>query len=531
VTRESFSFTALAVGQLGALIAIVVIGFARGDLAVGEATAAILYVRAMGDSIAAIPAVVVEMQEAAPYMRRLQRVLNYPERRGTVLDRLSSPTDLDDALPVLQMSGVHFAPADGSSGCHDINLAVCTGEWHAVVGSRRSVRHAVLMAASGLDDLEAGSIYIKGIDVFTVALDDLRSMVSVISADPFIAAASLFDNVALGRLIDHKEVTAALGKAALTPDMFPDGLDTDISSLALSRDIRVRIEIARVIVAQSSVVIIDDPTAQLDRTTATELWSIMRSSFAHRAVLASTVDLERLEPGDLVSVLLSDRIAEQGSLEELARDGRQWGSLWARSRGADDVVELLRSVPSFADLPVEKLDILARRLVTETFHPGEILFTEGDPSDRLLLVEKGSVELVASGRRLATLHDGDHVGDFDHTLDVMSDKCRAFSARAVSFTVVRSLHRSAFSQGSISIVDASPAARMVYRYLARHGAATVDELTSSLQIDGIMVALHELASEHVVIRTLDDNCERWRLSAVSRRSNSSTISRLARIDT
>ena len=529
-TQESFSFSALVVGQLGALIAIVVIGFARGDLAVGEATAIILYVRAMADSIAAIPGVVVEMQEAAPHMRRLQRVLDYEERRSEVNAQLSGTPDLDAGHPLFQLSGVDFAPADGSHGCRSIDLAVGSGEWHAIVGGRQSVRHAVLMAASGFDDLVAGTVLINGVDVFSMDLVALHSKISIVSADPYIAASSLFDNIALGRLIDREVVLAALHEVALPSDTFSEGLNTDLSLLTLSRHVRVRIEIARAIVTSSSVVIIDDPTAQLDRMMAAELWSIMRSSFAKRGVLVSTIDLERLEPGDMVSVLLSDVIVEQGSLQELAKEGRHWGLLWARSRGADDVITMLSSVPTFADLPVEELEILASRLVTETYQPSEILFVEGDLSDRLLLIEKGSIELIASGRRLATLHDGDHVGDFDHTIDVASDMRRAFSARAVSFSVIRSLHRTAISQGSMAIVDASPDARMVYRYLARHGAASVDELVSNLNIVDIAAALTELASSHAVVRTQDDNSERWRISAVQRRSNSSTISRLARID-
>lgn len=529
-TQESFSFSALVVGQLGALIAIVVIGFARGDLAVGEATAIILYVRAMGDSIAAIPGVVVEMQEAAPHMRRLQRVLDYGERRSEVNAQLGNTPDPDAGHPLFQMSKVDFAPADGSHGCRSIDLAIDIGEWHAIVGGRQSVRHAVLMAASGFDDLVAGTVLMNGVDVFSMNLVTLQSKISIVSADPYIAASSLYDNIALGRLIDRHAVSAALHEVALHLDSFSEGLDTDISSLTLSRDVRVRIEIARAIVTSSPVVIIDDPTAQLDRMTAADLWSIMRSSFAERGVLVSTTDLERLEPGDMVSVLLSDQIVEQGSLEELAKDGRHWGPLWARSRGADDIITMLSTVPTFVDLPVEELEILASRLVTETYQPGEILFVEGDPSDRLLLVEKGSIELIASDRRLATLHDGDHVGDFDHTLDVASDVNRAFSARAVTFSVIRSLHRSAISQGSMAIVDVSPDARTVYRYLARNGAATVDELSSNLDIVDIAAALTELASSHAVVRTQDDNAVRWRISAVQRRSNSSTISRLARID-
>jgi ABC-type multidrug transport system fused ATPase/permease subunit/CRP-like cAMP-binding protein len=518
---EGFDFAAFAVGQLGVLLSVAIIGFARGGISLGQATASILYVRAMSDAIGALPGVVVSLQEAAPYMRRLDRVLGFPMRRAGGMAAAALTTGRE----TLVLDRVTFTPADGSKGCTDIDLELAPRAWRVVVGQQWSSRRAVLAVASGLDDPDSGTVRLGNDNLAHLDVATVRRLVAVIEPAAYVADASLLDNVRLSRPeATEDDVIAALRATGLSDwvSTLPDGIDTLIGRLGhhVPKTERIRLAIARAVVSEAGVVLIDDPTDALDREAAEDCWRMMRQLFVDRAVLIATTRLDLIAADDTVMVLVDGRVAESGTVDHLLHHGSHWSGLWNRHSGGIDPVLALREFPSLARLPESVLERSVRRFSTETFEPGEVVFLAGEPSDRLFLIVRGSIELWDAERRVATLHDGDHFGEFDPLVDTASDARRPLTARAAHTSTLRSLHRSALTGGASRILDGTSAQRAVYRLLARSGALTATEVASEMPDLDVEAVLDELLVGGSITRSVADGVTRWRIAGEARRATS-----------
>lgn len=529
---EGFDFAAFAVGQFGVLLSVAVIGFARSGTTLGDAAATLLYVRAMSDAIGALPAVVVSLQEAAPYMRRLDRVLKFPLRRPATAQPLHLPAEHRS----LVFDAVSFAPHDGSGGIHDIDLEVRNGEWRVLVAPQRSARDAVLLLASGLDVADRGHVRVGQTSLDSLAVDDARTLVSFIDSTPYIADTTLLENLRLSRpTATESDALAAAAAALLNPwiDTLEHGLDTIVGRTGhhVPRSEKVRIAIARTLVAAAPVVVIDDPTLQFDAESAAATWRLMRGLFAERCVLISTSRLELIGAADTISVLVEGHVAETGTMDKLLRHGTHWNGLWDRHTGTLDLVAALRNVPSLGRLPDTVLQRSAPRFVTETFDAGEDVFVAGELADRLFLIARGSIELWDAERRVATLHDGDHFGDFDPLLDAVSDSRRTLTAKAAATTTLRSLHRSAFTGGTAQLLDGPADLRAVYRHLARNGALDTAALQAALPHIDVESALDQLLVARSVTRSTAEGNTTWRIASEARRASSPRAHLLDRLET
>lgn len=513
---EGFAVSAFAIGQLGVVVSILVIGVARGDVALATATAAVLYSRSVGDAVASIPGVVVDLQEAAPYMRRLRRVLLTPERRPDPNVPVPIPADIGS----MSFENATYIHPDGAVGCRALSC-VCSSPWTVVVSGSAASRAGVIAAATGLDRLVDGEIRWGGLVSSGFDRETIGRLVATLGPAPDIVEGSLVDNIVVGPPVEPGRVETAVVGSGL--DVFRRSLvegehtRIGVSGHPVSPADRIRIGVARLIASEAPIVVIDDPTIGLDRDTAEDIWTRLRASLDGRLVMMATARLDLIGDHDDVLVLDNGQLVERGSRRDLLARSRVFIDLWRRTTagGVDDLD--LASVPSLEHLGAEVLAHLRSRLVTERYADGDTVYTKGDLADRMFVIVDGSIELSIDDRRVASLRAGDHFGEL--TLDV--SQTRTTTARARTPVVLRSLHRLAISGGAAGMLDRPVAEQRVYRWLVRHGATSANELATVLDGRITLSAVDAMVSDGIVLVDDDGSGAWYRLAGVHRRRSSS----------
>ncbi len=206
------------------------------------------------------------------------------------------PTGAGHALAV----GHVVAGWDGTRALDDTSLHVAPGERLAVVGPSGSGKSTLAALLLRFIDPQHGQVALGGVPLWRLRLDDVRRGVGLVDDDPHVFATTLVENVRLARpQATDDEVEAALRQARLGPwlDSLPDGLHTWVGDghARVSGGERARIAVARSLLADQPVLVLDEPTAHLDHATATELAHEVLDASAGRSVVWITHDTVGLD--------------------------------------------------------------------------------------------------------------------------------------------------------------------------------------------------------------------------------------------
>ncbi|GAA2142873.1 thiol reductant ABC exporter subunit CydD [Nocardioides koreensis] len=190
---------------------------------------------------------------------------------------VADPTEPLPAMPghAVDVSGV-VAGWDGTAALRDLSLTLAEGERVAVVGPSGSGKSTLAALMLRFVDPWEGRVALGGVPVRSLALDEVRRLVGLVDDDPHVFATTLVENVRLARPEAHDhDVEAALRHARLGPwlDELPDGLDTWLGdgNAQVSGGERARIGLARSLLADPPVLVLDEPTAHLDHATAEQI--------------------------------------------------------------------------------------------------------------------------------------------------------------------------------------------------------------------------------------------------------------------
>jgi CRP-like cAMP-binding protein len=276
---------------------------------------------------------------------------------------------------------------------------------------------------------------------------------------------------------------------------------------------RAQLGLARLLLASPDAVVLNDPWLNLEREIQTELWALVREAFANQPVLVVTNELVWIEDTDAIVVLSASGIVERGSRSGLLTSSARFRQLWDRSTGSGVVADDFEAIESLSQLSETARNRLAQQMVTEQFSADDFIYMTGDDEDALYFVVDGAVVLEDHGRRVATIRRGDHFGDIDRS----SNGRRLLSARALTPTVVRRLHRLSVSAGVTGMLDRSGMEQKVFRLLTREGQCSRNDVA---QIgDGALAALDELVAEGTVVAETDtDGTATYRSASSQRRS-------------
>ncbi|MFZ2114441.1 MAG: ABC transporter ATP-binding protein [Solirubrobacteraceae bacterium] len=230
-----------------------------------------------------------------------------------------------DSVDAAAQNG-HTAPAPARrTVLHDLDIEVPAGRTVALVGATGSGKTSLVALISRLYDPVEGEVLLDGADVRSVGLQSLRSAVAVVSDDPFLFSASVAENIAYARPDASSAEIEEAAKRAQAHDFvlrLPDGYDTQIGErgLSLSGGQRQRLAIARALLANPRVLILDDATSSVDASTERSIKLALAEAMAGRTTFVIAHRLSTIALADEIVVLDHGRIVAHGGHEALLEE-------------------------------------------------------------------------------------------------------------------------------------------------------------------------------------------------------------------
>ncbi|MCU1660034.1 MAG: ABC-type transporter [Pseudonocardia sp.] len=301
-----------------------------GTLALGALTAFLLYLRRLYDPLDDLAQFFNSYQSAAAALEKISSVLDTPVGVPEPTRPVPLPTPVRGELEFDHVSFAYRRAAERTV-LPEFSLRIPAGQTVAVVGATGAGKSTLAKLAARFYDPVAGAVRLDGVDLRDVADVDLRSALVMITQEAFLFSGSVADNIAMGRADDlgpstRAEITAAAEAVGAREfiEALPDGFDTDVRKRGgrLSAGQRQLVSLARVVLADPAVVLLDEATSSLDIPSEQAVQAALETVLAGRTSLIIAHRLSTVLIADRVLVVADGRIVQDGSPEELlAGDG------------------------------------------------------------------------------------------------------------------------------------------------------------------------------------------------------------------
>jgi ATP-binding cassette subfamily B protein len=269
-------------------------------------------------------------------MASTRRILDLLDVQPGIVD---GPTTL--ATPVagaVRFDAVRFSYATGDEVVRGLDISVAAGETHAIVGATGAGKSTVVKLLLRLYDVTGGSVSLDGVDVRELTLDSLRGAVGLVSQDVFLFHGTVRENIAYGRpdASDAEiERAAELAEASGFIAELHAGYDTVVGERGqkLSGGQRQRLSIARAILVDPPVLVLDEATSSVDNETEAAIQRSLDRVSRDRSAIVIAHRLSTVRGADRIHVLDRGQVAEAGTHEELLAADGIYASLWRVQTG------------------------------------------------------------------------------------------------------------------------------------------------------------------------------------------------------
>ncbi|MCB1931272.1 MAG: ABC transporter ATP-binding protein [Candidatus Accumulibacter sp.] len=340
-----FSPTVTLLTEMGLLIvwAFGIWQIASDNITVGVLTAFLAYISRFYLRLDSMSRIVSVTQKAAAGAKRIFDILDHVSS----VPEPASPVHLAKVSGRIELRGVGFRYGTRSV-TRDINIAIAPGEMVGLVGHSGSGKSTLVNLICRFYDVSEGAILIDGVDIRSLPVAEYRQHIGLVLQEPFLFFGTIAENIAYGKPdATHAEIVAA-ARAAHAHEFIlrlQHGYDSLVGERgqALSGGERQRISIARALLIDPPILILDEATSSVDTTTEKEIQKALDNLVRGRTTIAIAHRLSTLRDANRLVVLDRGRVVEVGSHDQLmAREGHYYRLYQAQARNVDNDDELRR---------------------------------------------------------------------------------------------------------------------------------------------------------------------------------------------
>jgi ABC-type multidrug transport system fused ATPase/permease subunit len=304
---------------------------ARGELSLGVIVAFLAYVSRFFQPIQELSQLYTTMQAA---MAGGERVLELLDREPEVMDHPQA-IEMPPITGRVELHNVSFSYRGDARVLHDVDLVIEPGQTVALVGPTGAGKTSIANLIARLYDVADGAVLVDGVDVRHVTQQSLRRQMGLVPQDPFLFPGTIADNIRFGHPgADDSAVEEAAGLANAHDFIarLPDGYATEIQEggINLSMGQRQLICIARAILADPHILILDEATASVDTMTEVLIQEALQRLLKGRTALVIAHRLSTVLHADCICVVQAGRIVERGHHERLLARGGLYRDLYQR---------------------------------------------------------------------------------------------------------------------------------------------------------------------------------------------------------
>ncbi|AFY47405.1 ABC-type multidrug transport system, ATPase and permease component [Nostoc sp. PCC 7524] len=335
------------IGGLAGLSSLIIIWLgttqiAAGTLAVGDFLALLIYVERLVFPTALLGFTITAYQRGEVSIDRLEAILSVTPKiqddRGAIY------------LPIVQVRGELSAknlsftyPGATTPALDQVNFRIKPGETVAIVGAIGSGKSTLANALPRLLDIAPGQLFLDGVDITQIALADLRYAIAYVPQDSFLFSTTIKNNIRYGDPISEQENVEQVAKLAqIHPEVinFPQQYETIVGErgITLSGGQRQRTALARALLVNAPVLILDDALSSVDNQTATQILKNLSGGTERKTVVFITHQLSAAAAADRILVMDKGKIVQTGNHVQLLQKPGLYRNLWSQHQ----VEELLR---------------------------------------------------------------------------------------------------------------------------------------------------------------------------------------------
>ena len=331
--QSLFSVVVSTITILGTALVVIVGGnyVMTGRLTIGQLTVVISYLAAVYGPLSAIAHTTGQLQGALAGTKRVRAMF------ALVPETVEAPDAIDavDVKGDIRVEDVGFTYSNGSRVLHDISFTAKPGEVIALVGLTGAGKTTLVSLIPRFYDPTVGRVTIDGEDVRRYRIRSLRDKIAIVLQDPVLFAGTIADNLRYGRLDATDEELEQAARAAHAHEFImrlPNGYQTEIAQAggSLSGGERQRLSVARAILKNAPILILDEPTSSLDSISEEIVFAALRRLRTGRTTIVIAHRLSTVRDADRILVLDGGEIAAQGRHEDLLKSSQLYRRMCAR---------------------------------------------------------------------------------------------------------------------------------------------------------------------------------------------------------
>ena len=302
----------------------------RGSISIGDIQAFFLYVGQVSDPLSRSSYILTKFQETSAALGRIYEVIDTPSEIDTGKKTLG---DTSTHKGTIDFEHVDFGYTPSNVFMKDINIHIPGGSMVAIVGPTGAGKSTLVNLIMRFYDIINGLITIDGIDIRDVSRESLHHTVGMVLQDAWIFTGTIADNIGYGKPNASREEIEYVAKLAMADHFIrtlPDGYDTVLKRGGddLSQGQRQLITIARAFLADPTILILDEATANVDTRTEVEVQKAMNTLLKGRTSIVIAHRLSTIKNADFLLVVENGTIVEQGTHHELIERGGHYKELY-----------------------------------------------------------------------------------------------------------------------------------------------------------------------------------------------------------